>query len=318
MTKELPPTMVNPDFRSVIYANYGLGLHEIKKYASALEANNEAISIRRMLVNDDPARHSLPLGEGCLNMGLALTESGKYDDAIAAFKEVVEVCTAMSAHNPPQYNELMATTLDSYGFTLAKSNQFSEAAELHKQAVSLFRNLLQTGHECTTSLCDALHNYGSRCYSLGEYAESVVAFQESIVLRRALVATDSEDRDLILSLHDVALSFLALGKHAEANAAANEALERNHGKVFEGCGSAPNFKLCFVCHRALIPDSLPNVPTPLPVLLANSSSRTAGHPGADAPIAPAEIPKLAGETVNVSVHKRRQKILGFFRRNRAQ
>ena len=270
------------------------------------------------MVNNNPAKYYYPLATALMNMAMALDDLGKYDDAIAAYKEVLGICAAMSGQDPLKCDELTARTFIYYGITLGNSNQVSEAAAVHKQAVSLCRNLVQKGHECTELFCDALYNYGIGCHSLGMHAESVLAFQESIHLRRALAATEYEERCLILSLHDIVDPFLALGKHAEANAAANEALERNHGKVLEDCGYAPDFKSCLVCQRVKIPDSLPNISTPFPVLLVNSSSRPAEHPGADASLTPAETPKPTGETMNVSVHKRRQKILGFFTRNRAQ
>ena len=313
MTKELPPTMVHPDFRCVIYNNYGNRLLWLKQHANATEAFHECISIHRTLINNNPAKYYYPLATELMNMAMALDDLGKYDDAIAAYKEVLGICSAMSDQDPRRCDELTARTFIVYGITLGNSKQVSEAAAMHKQAVSLCRNLAQTGYECTEILCDALYNYGIGCRLLGLHAESVLAFQESIYLRRALAATDYGERCLTLSLHHIVDPLLALGKHAEANAAADEALERNYGRVSEDCGYAPDFKSCFVCQRAMIPNSLPNISTPFPVLLVNSS-----RSGAAASPTPAETPNLIGETVDVSVHKRRQKFLGFFRRNRAQ
>ncbi len=267
MTKELPPSTVHPDIRSVIYYNYGFGLDKLMQYARAVEAYDEAISIRRILATNNPVRNNLYLAQALENKGVALTCLGKYDDAIVAYTEVLEICTIMSAQDPLQYNGLMAAALTGYGITLWKLNQFSEAAAtVGEQAVSLYRNLAQTGHECTKLLCSALHNYGSACFAFEKHAESVHAYQEAILLKRALAATDYEEISLIRSLHDIAEPFLALGKHAEANAAANEALERNHGRVFEDCYRAPDFKSCFVCQRAITPDSPPNA-SPLLSLL---------------------------------------------------
>ena len=278
MTKELPPTMVHPLSRSAIYNNYGFGLRQLKQYASAVEAYDEAISIHRILANIDPATQNFHLAQALRIMGETLNDLGKYDDTVVIYKEALEICTTMSAQDPLQYNELMAHTLICYGTTLENLNQFSEAAAVQQQAASLYRNLAQTGYECTKKLCYALHSYGVTCNLLGMHAESVLAYQESILLRRALTATGAEEENLIRCLHNIAQSHLALGEHAEANIAANEALEMNHGRVLEGCNYAPDFKSCFVCQRGTIPDLLSNV----------------------------------------SVPKRRQKILGFFRRNRAQ
>jgi len=107
--------------------------------------------------------------------------------------------------------------------------------------------------------------HGKSCYSLGQYAEAVLAFQESILLQRTFAATDSEKEDLGISLHDAASSFRALSKYTEANAAATEALEMNHGRVFEHCDSAPDFELCFVCQRGMTRQSLGDGQSPLPL-----------------------------------------------------
>jgi len=265
MTKELPPTMVDPYFRSVIYNNYGYGLRRLKQYSNALEAYHEAVSIRRTLANNDPAKHNLNFAETLMNIGITLDDIGKYDDAIVAYKEALEICTTMSTQDPLRYNELRARTLLNYGATLQNLKQVPEAAVMEKQAISLLRNLAQAGNERTELLCDALNNYGVSCYSLGQHAEAVLAFQECIPLRRALAATDSQaEKDLMSTLHHIAQSFHALGKYAEANTAATEFLERNHGRVLEDCDFAPDFSRCFVCQRGIIPDTLCNVSSPFP------------------------------------------------------
>jgi len=316
MTKELPPTMVDPHLCSVIYYNYGNGLRQLKQYSNAFEAYHEAVSIRRTLVDNDPAKHNFYIAAALMNMGIALNDIRKYDDAIVAYKEVLGICTTMSTQDPLRYNELRARTLFNYGVTLGSLNQVSEGAAMEKQAISLLRNLAQTGNECTDLLCCALYNYGMSCASLGQHEEAVLAFQDSIPLRRALAATDSEAENYLMwSLHDIANSFRALDKHTEANTAATEFLERNGGKVLENCDYAPDFSGCFVCQRGVIPDSLQNISPPLPVTQPISSPQRAG---ADASLTPAETSKPNGETVSMPVRTKGVKILGFFRRNRAQ
>ena len=253
MTKDLPPVMVHPNFRSAIYYKYGNCLFYLKQYADAAAAFKASISIRRILARNNPARFNIYLAGALLDMGMALGNHGKYDDAIVAFKEVLGICKTMSAPYPIRWNVLVAKTIGSYGTALWKLNQASEAAVVQKQAISLFRVLAQIGNEPTGGLCRALFNYGNSCYSLGQHAESVPAYQESIILRRALVASHPEhERDLRMTLHHIANSFNALGKCVEADAAAIEALERNHGKVLKPCNYAPDFKSCFVCQRVMI------------------------------------------------------------------
>ena len=255
MTRELPPTMVDPGIRSTIYNNYGHSLNELKQHTSAVEAFNEAISIRRILATNDPTRYNPPLVRALRHKGMVLRNLGKDDDAVVALKEALEICTTVSAQDPLQYNQLMAETLNIYAVTLQNLSRFFEAAAVQKQAISLFRNLAQTGHECTRALSITLHDYGTSCFAIGKYAESVRAYQEAILLKRTLAATDIVEICIIQCLHGIVHAFLALGKHAEANAAANGALARDHRKVLEACQYAPNFKSCFLCRRAIKPDS---------------------------------------------------------------
>ena len=288
MTTGDPPRM-HPHFRSAIYYNYGVCLSHLKRHYNALEAYREAISIRRKLVNNNPAKYNAYLAVTFMNMGITLGDLGEYDDSIVAHKEALVICTTMSAEDPLQYNELMAATLANYGVTLEDLNRLSEAAVVNKQAISLYRTLAQTGNEFTRPLCLTLHSYGHNRYLLGQHAEAVLVYQESILMQRALAAANpEEEKNLISALHDIANSFHALGKHVDANAAANEALEMNHGNVDEHCDYAPDFKACFVCQRGTIPDSLQN-----------------------------DLPPT-GEIASTPVHRKRDKILGWFRRNRAR
>ena len=316
MTKELPPTMVHPDIRSAIYNNYGNGLYQLKQYPNAIEAYHEAVSINRTLANNDPAKHNFRFARTLMNMGLALDDIGKHGDATVAYKEVLEICTTMSTQDPLRYEDLRANTLLNYAATLAKLNQVSEAAVVGKQAISLFRNLAQTGNECTNLLCVALYNYGISCTFLGQHEEAMLAYQESIPMLRTVAATDAEKEIyLILALHNIASSFRALDKYAEANTAATEFLERNHGRVKENYRCAPDFGACFVCQRGIIPDSLQNNSAPHPVIRVISSLWRAVT---DAPLTPAETSNPTGESVNIPVRRKRDKFLRFFRGNRAQ
>ena len=316
MTKELPATMVHPERRSIIYYDYGLGLFQLMKYANAIEAYNEAISIRRTLVKHDPVKHNPDLAQTLTNMGNTHHRLEEYGDATVAYKEALEICTTMSAQDPRRYNEIMAATLLSYGITLEKSKQVPEAAVVKQRAVSLYRDL---GNERIGSLCAALHNYGHSCYLLGRYEEAVLVYQESIPWRRILAAANPEKQIyLIAALHNIANSFRALDKHDEASTAADEALARNLGRVVEECNYAPDFKACFVCQRGVIPDSLQNVLPPLPFFRAISSPRPAEDTRADATLTSPETPKPTGETANAPVRKKRDRILGLFSGNRAR
>ena len=254
MANELPPSMVHHDCRRAIYYNYGNCLSSLNQHANATMAYRESLSSCRILVNNNPVKYKYRIARTLMYMASTFDDLGQYEAAIVAFQEVLDIGVAMSAQDPLQFNELMARTLINYGITLGNLNRFSEAAEMQKEAALFYRKPAPTGREWewTRQLYSALYFYGSSCYSLGEHAEAVLAYQESIVLQRTRASTHpQEEVDLARALHNIANSFNALGNRVEANAAAIEALQRNHGRVFEPCIPPSNLMSCLVCQRVM-------------------------------------------------------------------
>ena len=254
MTEELPPTMVQPIVRLLIYYNYGGRLSHLKRYSDALEAYHEAITIIRTSVGSNQGIGKIIRQWTLMEMAKMLYYLGKHDEATVACKEALEICTTMLPQDSLEYKIQMAHTLYNYGLTLEGSNQVSDAAVVQKQAVSIFRDLAQTWK--TDMLCAALIKYARSCSLLGQHAEAVLAYQESIPMLRNLTATDRQaETDLTLSLHESALSLYALDKRADANDAADEALDRSYGMVLTSCRYAPGYKACIVCRRGETPSS---------------------------------------------------------------
>ena len=254
MTGELPPTMVCPLDRLVIYFNYGDCLFNLKRYSDALEAYHEVISLLRTSFDFTQETKETFLQLTLTGMTIVLYHLGRYDEATVACKEALEICTTMSPQEPFEYKMQMAYILYWYGITLAKSNKVSDAAVVQKQAVSIYRDLAQTIE--INMFCDSLYSYARSCSLLGQHAEAVLVYQECIPMLRDRTATDyREETKLTLSLHDSALSLYALDKRADANDAADEALDRSCGMVIRSCRYAPDYKACFVCRRGKTPSS---------------------------------------------------------------
>ena len=254
MTEELPPTMVDPLSRVLIYFRYGGRLYLLDRFSDALEAYREAISILRTLVDTTQGMEKTLLQCTLLDMARMLYHLGKYDEATVACKEALEICTTIFPENPINYKMQMAYALFWYGLTLEKLNQDSGAAVVKKQAVSIYRDLAQTIEIYMFPF--ALSSYARSCSLLGQHAEAVLVYQECIPMLRDCTAPDHHaETDLTLSLHDIALSLYALDRRADANDAADEALDRSCGMVFTSCRYAPGYKACFVCRRGETPSS---------------------------------------------------------------
>ena len=293
MTNELPPTMVTAHIYGIIHYNYGGGLKRLQQYTSSIKAYQNAISIYRMLAEDDPVKYTYDLAHTLTNMGRSLDALGQYDDAIAQYKEAIGLGRAMSAQDPLQCNEIIAKALHNYVQALLCSDRASEAVGPSMEAVSLFRDLAERGIDFSKGLAMCLQRYGECCNRLGRHADAVSAYQESIPIRRAQAARDpKESIFLMVAIHDMAHSLYALSRNDEADAAANEALQMDNGMVLDIYLDAPNFKSCLVCQRIITYD---------PSIL---------DAGPSSPV-PAIPPK-------VSHGRKRDKIFNLFRKNRAQ
>ena len=252
MTNELPSTIVTAWSRCALYNNYGTGLYHLRQFVSSIEAYQQAVSISRTLVKDDPVTYTYDHAKTLMNMSTSLCAHGKYHDAIAGYKEAIGLCRAMSAQNPLKYNELMAKSLHGHAQALIGSYQISEPAELEKEALSLFRDLGERGIDVSKDVGMCLLHYGQCRHRLGQHAEAVSAYQESIPILRAQAARDPrESKYLAAAIHNMAKSLHALSRNDEADAAVIEALEMDHRTVRGGCLDAPNFKSCFVCQRII-------------------------------------------------------------------
>ena len=355
MTKELPPTMVPGPLRGTIYNNYGVCLQGHKQHADAIEALHKAITIRHALVTENPVKYTSYLAGTLMNMAISLHTLGKYDGATAVYKEALALCRSVSTQDPLQYDRLLAKILYNYGISLRDSNQVSEAAGAFKESVSLYRNLAQTKADYIPWLCYALYYYGWSCHLLGKHAEAVLAYQESIPFWQALGTTDP-GRTVSLkmkALHNMANSLYALGQEAEADAAAIETLQMNQGNVLEDCRYAPDYSLCFVCQGAIVCGpalSTSSIESGASISPAMTTTSLASHTSALGPlelgqprVAPdypnrlgsirpfssrhPQIQELAessthpptstGGTANVPHHRKRDNILGMFKRNKA-
>ena len=277
MTKELPSTMVPSPLCGTIYNNYGVCLQGLKQHANAVEVLHKAITIRHTLVTENPVKYTSYLAGTIMNMTISLHTLGKYDGAIAAYEEALVLCRSVSTRDPLQYDRLLAKILYNYGISLRDSNRVSEAAEAFKESVLLYRNLTQAKAGYMTWLCYTLYYHGWSRHLLGQHAEAVLSYQESIPLWNALGARDP-GRTISLKmkvLHNMANSLHALGQEAEADAAANETLQMNQGNVLGDCIYAPDYGMCFVCQRAIVCGPQICTSTPPPALPSSSTSSLA-------------------------------------------
>ena len=75
------------------------------RYEEALEATQEAVTLRRALAADNPAAHQADLATALSNLGIWLDRVGRSAEALAARTESVRLYRALALADPGLYRD---------------------------------------------------------------------------------------------------------------------------------------------------------------------------------------------------------------------
>ncbi|KAF7974180.1 hypothetical protein HWV62_13213 [Athelia sp. TMB] len=157
-----------------------------------------------------------------------LRDEGRREEALVASEDSVHLCRVLA--QPPAKSKVKhATPLDSIFqrlLTIGKRN-----AAMIKVRQSMHRRQNVTGEQpetvnTTEKLADSLSNHSVYLSDLGRHKDALVATQEALGLRRALVAEQPEAFNAVLaqSLNNLSIRLSDHGRHEEALAAIQEAV----------------------------------------------------------------------------------------------
>ncbi|MFI9502818.1 tetratricopeptide repeat protein [Nocardia sp. NPDC052566] len=191
---------------------------------AALGVVEEAVALRRSLVDWEPYDH---LGDLAASLGLLSTRlfrAGRWENALAACREAVLIRRELARRNPVVHLPDCVAALRQMVDQLLELGHRAEAVDPLEEAVRGLRILVERDAAYREELAATLHLFGELLVEQDRLAESVTAAEESLGLRRQLIeaAPNRQLRPLALAL-DTASARLARAGRAER--AADLALE---------------------------------------------------------------------------------------------
>lgn len=216
---------VDPRARATALINQGSALYSLGRLPEALARYDEAIALRRRLVESE-GRSELTndLALALMNQGVALRSLdrlpealARYDEAITFYRQLVE------QEGRTELTNNLAMALMNQGVALYILGRLPEALARYDEAITRYRQLVdQEGrHDLSNDLAMVLMNQGNALYILGRLPEALARYDEAIALCERDVAAGMTQftPDLVKALR---IRFGTYGQLGQWDAAAGD------------------------------------------------------------------------------------------------
>ena len=198
----------------------GLALRKVGRIAEAITAHQEGVAILR------DARHRNREGGALSNLGLALREAGRFTEAITAYQEAVAIDRETGERN------YEAIALDNLAVALRDTGQLEQAVIAHQVAMAIHR---ETGDRHREG--KVLDNLGVALRVVRRFAEAITAHQKAVAIFRETGDRHHEGKaldNLGLTLREAGILEQAITAHQEAVAIFRETGNQHHeGKALD-------------------------------------------------------------------------------------
>jgi tetratricopeptide (TPR) repeat protein len=172
--------------------NKGIALWALGRLREAIDCYDEAIGIRRRLVEvEGRVELANDLASALVNKGIALWALGRlreaidcYDEAIGIRRRLVEVEGRVELAND------LASALVNKGVALRNLGHHREAIDCYEEAIGIYRRLVEVEGrvELANDLAMALMNKGIALRNLGRLSEALQCYDEGIGLWEMMMA----------------------------------------------------------------------------------------------------------------------------------
>ncbi|EJT97981.1 hypothetical protein DACRYDRAFT_24888 [Dacryopinax primogenitus] len=210
----------------------GIVLTTVGELEEAYQASNEAVQLRRVLINANPKAYSSQLAWSLGNLSEALARGGDIPNALMAIEEAVQLYKPL-VEKDPRFTENLAWGLGTLSKRLAQVPGehlgAKKALEAIQEAVELYRPLVSHHIEVYgQNLAWALGTLSQRLAETKRYSDALPAAQESVALLRDIADCKPETAitpDLALQLRNLASRYSDAGCSAEALETIEEAIK---------------------------------------------------------------------------------------------
>ena len=203
-------------------------LHELGQRENALEAAEEAVTIRRALAETEPDIYRRYLASSLDALANRFSDIGSHNAALEAAQESVEIRRELCAAQPAAPQSGLASSLNTLANRLSDMGYRQAALEAAKESVKIRRELAKTEPDSAqSSLASALNTLSNRLSDLGYYQHALEAAKETSDMYRTLARAkpDAYIPDFARSLNNLAVRLIALELHEIALDPAREATE---------------------------------------------------------------------------------------------
>ena len=203
------------DTEAAALNNLGISLQQVRRFAEAITAHQDAAAIYR----ETGDQHGE--GRALMNLGNALQEVRQFEEAVTAYQDAAAIFREIG----DRHGEGM--TLDNLGNALREVRQFAEAITAHQDAAAIFR---ETGDRHGEGM--ALTNLGLALREVRQFEEAITVFQEDLAICRETGDRHGEGmalNSLGVALREVRRLQEAITAHQDAAAIFRETGDR-HGE----------------------------------------------------------------------------------------
>ncbi|MEM7369750.1 MAG: tetratricopeptide repeat protein [Bacteroidota bacterium] len=217
----------NDWYRSMSMHYLGRGLHAQNQGADAIIAFQEALEIRRQLVEKNPSRFKTDLALTLTSIGLACDALSRYDEALSFLEEALDIRREFSKENSQHFEADLATILINLGNTYQDLNRYDDAISFYEEALVIRRRLSKKNPQhFEPGLVVALNAVGNAYADLNRYVDAISTIEESLTIIRRL-SKENPQRfvpDVASSLNNLGNINNNLNRYDDAIAVFKEAL----------------------------------------------------------------------------------------------
>ncbi|MCU7841602.1 MAG: CHAT domain-containing protein [Candidatus Thiodiazotropha sp. (ex Troendleina suluensis)] len=181
----------------------GTGWSELKSYAAAYKAFEEALSVFRKLADDQQATYLPNVAMTLNNFGNLLRDRHDFDRAKMAYDDALDIRRKLANKKPSIYQRDVAMTLNNRGALLIDKREFQAARIDFNEALDIYRQLVKVEDErdkYLTSLAMTLTNLGNLQRDVNEFQSARSTYEEALEIRRLLAADKSATNQYLLAI----------------------------------------------------------------------------------------------------------------------
>jgi tetratricopeptide (TPR) repeat protein len=218
------PDRYRPDLASALTL-LGRRLRALGRPREALAADEEAVALRRELVDREPDRYRPDLATALTDLGANLYALGHKQAALALQEEVVALRRELTRREPDRYRVDLAGALTNLGLTRWDVGRPRDALVALTEAVAIRRELVRRDVGQRFELAITLTNLAVNLREVGRTWDALAAQEEAAAIRGELARREPRHRpELAITLSNMSVNLRDVGQLEEALAAGEEAV----------------------------------------------------------------------------------------------